>query len=843
MGSRIQEIWSLFGSNPAITDLQWRPAQSYSIQREPTRQVWHAGHVSALLSDGNYVIAGTQTGGVWLLTPVVQPSYRDGHRATPLSNDWTFPDVSSLAYGPDARTQVFVGCASTDLLYFLQLRPLVGSVELERKTEIPLPFKATVFGIAILGPLSTIEGQWQLVLATSNGVWWANVPNAPHNAGAYHWSLAEGLPDGPYSGIAPAGWTGDGRLAVSRQNVAVAAYGTTSSPQGIFLGEWQGGKLVFSAATIQGVNVTAMRRTSMASCADQPQRLYAVSAASDQTPLAVLASSDGGANWSPLGSLPSSQYTGVQGDWAQCIAVSPRDPDVVAFGWVAGGPFFWDKVAKAWRHPTTDVPKGDGAGQDNSLHGDTHALYFARTAAAQDTLYLGSDGGVVYTKDLGQTYSSQFNRSLHNLQIYGNDNSEQIGLSYGVVPGPGGCLAASSRFPGLLACGTQDNGNLFLAPKQEAGLAWQALEGGDGGLCLFIDGIAGLLRDNNGTPQAALSLWNDSQQAFAPSPAAIVLVGGTAAGMSPTAMAAVTDPVWANQGQLMYACTGDVAGNLYGLFANADGTRARLMKLASVGSEVVGLASLDGQSIVAGTIDGRVVRLTTATGALADETLPPDFSGQQNKMVSRIEIVQTLADSLRLVGIEHPRMYALRGWTLLYFDGREWRTLPGAEWVTFAVEADSDRVFAADQASVFELSSDRNSWRQVANGLPSFSHCTDLRIATNSDRGRDLFLATYGRSVWRAAITSSPPSLGLPNVPPLVGEVLFGIIQDGGGLFRVGNQVHVIPPRPVLREILVGLAIYGLADALGDESRRAIQRTVLEQIAAIATRELGRFST
>ncbi len=63
----------------AIGEIRWLPAQSYAIQRDDYRETWHAGHVSALLSDGNQVIAGAQTGGVWLLTPNIAPHYRQGH--------------------------------------------------------------------------------------------------------------------------------------------------------------------------------------------------------------------------------------------------------------------------------------------------------------------------------------------------------------------------------------------------------------------------------------------------------------------------------------------------------------------------------------------------------------------------------------------------------------------------------------------------------------------------------------------------------------------------------------------------------------------------------------------
>src|SRR5439155_7875002 len=81
----------------AISDLAWQPAQAYGIERDDVRTVWHAGHVEALLSNGHSVIAGSQTGGVWVLTPTPQPTFIAGHMGTPLSDLWDQPDVTSLA--------------------------------------------------------------------------------------------------------------------------------------------------------------------------------------------------------------------------------------------------------------------------------------------------------------------------------------------------------------------------------------------------------------------------------------------------------------------------------------------------------------------------------------------------------------------------------------------------------------------------------------------------------------------------------------------------------------------------------------------------------------------------
>src|SRR5215467_13988186 len=68
----------------SIGDLDWRPAQVASIAIDDQRATWHTGHIHAVVSDGNSVIAGSDAGGAWLINPIVEPTYRDGYRATPL---------------------------------------------------------------------------------------------------------------------------------------------------------------------------------------------------------------------------------------------------------------------------------------------------------------------------------------------------------------------------------------------------------------------------------------------------------------------------------------------------------------------------------------------------------------------------------------------------------------------------------------------------------------------------------------------------------------------------------------------------------------------------------------
>ncbi len=150
-----------------------------------------------------------------------------------------------------------------------------------------------------------------------------------------------------------------------------------------------------------------------------------------------------------------------QGHYANCIAVSPHRPDVVVVGWTSGGPFWSQDGGASWLHPQDDKSSGH-------LHADLHTLYFGPSPGVPEVLYVGGDGGIAVTKDLGATYHSQFNRPLNNLQFYGNKRPSVLGTH-------AGSLTASSRYPGLLAGGTQDNGNLYRVPDtRRAGVPRQA---------------------------------------------------------------------------------------------------------------------------------------------------------------------------------------------------------------------------------------------------------------------------------------------------------------------------------------------------------------------------------
>src|SRR6185503_12046070 len=147
----------------------------------------------------------------------------------------------------------------------------------------------------------------------------------------------------------------------------------------------------------------------------------------------------------------------------------------------------------------------------------------------------------------------------------------------------------SSRFPGLLAGGTQDNGNITLHPDADAGPVWHRLVGGDGGMTRFVDALGALLHTSNGEQRIRMTTWNETAHRFN-GPGTVVLRDGDSDGLIPKALEAVAEPTWRRGGQLLYACAGSTSGDVHGLFADADGAHAAFLRIANVGQAVTAVA-------------------------------------------------------------------------------------------------------------------------------------------------------------------------------------------------------------------------------------------------------------
>jgi hypothetical protein len=781
-----------------VTALAWQPAQDLAIERDQQQQYWFSGHVNAVLSNDDAAIVGADTGGVWFVS-------HQQFRAVSLSNDWDDPDISALAYAPGSESAFFAGTSATGALY--HIGRTMGAM-LPSSTRIPLSFgSGSIHQILVLAALERI------VLATGNGIWWSPIPRPATNTTQYSWSQASGLP-------APAG--GFSSVTEGANNsVVAAAWGAdpTTRHYGIFHGKWDTIGLTLQRSAIGGLDETRMLRTSLDTCAANRNIMYAVAAAANNTILGVLRSDDSGATWSAR-TTPATPDPGNQGFYNNCIAASPVDPDAVMVGWRTEGPFYSTDGGNSWTHPQDR--------SNPSLHSDNHALTFARSP--NGALFVGSDGGVAMSRDLGQSYTSKYNQELATLQFY--DNAFDV----------------SSRFPGLMAGGTQDNGNIYCNLRATRP-SWKQLEGGDGGMNRFIDALGILLRFNN------TLLVNDKEvgnrvrmaqwQPDASNPAegyftglgTVVPVDGNADGLGWPILEVVRHPVWARTAMKMYAVAIEPApngawgysGRIFGFFAKDDGTGATFSLLKDIGEMASSIASFDGTRIHIGTAAGRLLALDPASGNVSDLTPPAYGSGA-------------------FVRIDAPaasRAFALHSsGRLLHFDGAGWADTAGTGLAKFIADPrpGSHRVFAADDAKVYISNDDGGSWADASQGLPARPHCRDLRIGANARGGHDLYLATYGRSVFVATIDYrlAPGPHIPPRIPEEVHKVFGAVPRDGPGYYFVNGQLVPVGPRGPIMDILSALAIADMADGMSWDLRQRMRHTAFSAINEIALQELGR---
>jgi hypothetical protein len=782
-----------------ISDLSWQRAQGYAIRRDVAGQVWHAGHVSAVLSTGSAAIIGTQTGGCYLINPAYGAMPVDSsHPATSLSQEWNDVSVTCLAYGPDGETGFFAGCGE-GVLYYVELKIVLGGLEFVKATGIPLAFlSGSVHAIAVL-PVSR-----RIVVACDTGAWWSPIPASPSQATQYSWTQGRGLPAGTaVSGIAIG----------PTETVVAAMWGSNAvdSAHGMYRGTWMAGSvpsLNFAASTVTGVAVAAMRRTSVASCEKDRAVMYAIAAASDEAVAAIIRSGDGGSTWAAV-TTPDWTQTGYQGFYNNCIAVSPFRSSLVAFGWRSGGPFISRDGGAVWEHPLTDA-------SDSNLHGDLHVVYFPHNVEKNEgQLFVGGDGGLVMTRDYGASYDSEYNKHLGNLQFYNEVT--------------GGRFVASQRFPGLVAGGTQDNGNVYCDLNDERKY-WRALDDGcDGGNVQFLDDVASVVRTTNTQPAIHISSWNGATRRFVSAATGygdVVPVDGTASGLQTSVFAHVVAPSWSRNEELMYACAA-LGNDVYGLFAKSDGTGAHLTKLATVANPVGTLASYDGSSVLAGTNPAGILRIDSATGTITTQTIPSGLTGP-NTGIRRLQVTPDRAFAL------HSDL------TLLRWTGTDWMSVSSGH-LTFALHPNpgSRRVFAASVSRVDTSEDDGVTWASASVGLPRSPNCADMAVAPDGAGGHVLYLATYGRSVWQAQVDYSP-SKEPPHIPELVGEILFGIIGDGGGLIRIGPRIVRVPPRQPVTAILDGIARYRMAQTLDEGPQRSAQIDALRAIQRVAAQEIAR---
>jgi hypothetical protein len=764
--------------------ITWSLVNPYGIEFEagisdvnPFTGTWNSGHANDALilqapsTQAGALLVGSDSGGVWKVNSSAFSS-PTGMNASCNSDDWDTPGVICLCQGPDDAEHVYAGTADvlfgnqTGYVYETSVVGIIHTVDawhaVSDPNGIPKNFQS-VYRMAVVHGSPN-----RLVLATTIGVFWANIP-AP--GGNYVWNqvtkMADGtaFPSGAYSGLA----RGPG------SSVVVAAYGVdiAGGRYGIFYGDWSSGDLTMTRSTLPSAPPQSfvsfpegMYRTSLASSLSQTNQMYAIAGDPDSI-YAVLRSSDGGKTWvRPYDPAPAPtvfsktdptvsgslfDHASKQGGYNNVIAVSHGDAqgNIVVLGWESGTYLSIDG-GKTWQFLS-----GPG------LHSDVHGLYFSPADASGRTLYICSDGGVMMTHDLGQTFDSSANKNLANLQFYSTTAARDF---YGT-------MSLSSPF---LAAGSQDNGNLYCVLNGTWGTGvgglyggpspWVKFEGGDGGPVMFLatKQMMSAFNDAGSTltgRRPLQSLWNlwlvDSS-----TPVLIVNPGKPDDKQplpKPVTEAVGTTQFSNGQGQLMYAVAAPLGSLLvYGLFAAPNGDNLHAEPIGSVQSDAANdvinaLACPDGVTVLIGTVSGRMFRLAaSANGPVAAQPLLVQLpAGTPGGSVPRIVAV---SPSLAFAGYNS-------GWNgrLLKFDGTTWKTsdngLPGYAYQGLALQDTGNKLFAATPDRVFVSRDSGNSWLDCSAGLPRQPHCSDLQFFRDPVTTQGgLYLSTFGRSVWVAGI-------------------------------------------------------------------------------------------
>jgi hypothetical protein len=704
-------------------NVHWELANDLGIQIDGGGQVWHTGCVrDVLVLPSDEVLVASDTGGVWSVNAAA---------ATSLA-DMDPPDLWCLAQGPDGDKHVYAGGAGlyeTDLSVALPLGSWNGIPLIDDKgNEL-----GTVFRVLALAKPR------KLVLATASGVYYSDIP--PPAGRQYTFHKVKNIADQGYLGLAAGPGGG----------VAVASWGDDQSRADIFYGGWQGDELILRTSVFRGGDWARllMFATTLASCRDHPEHMYAISSDADGFVAVFLRSGDGGATWDAFqpkldGSVAEfRQKAGNQGnDSRPCndIAVAPNAPNTVAVVWRTGGVFISSDSGDSWK-----LAMGDP-----HVHSDLHRVRFDPRDDAALTIYLGGDGGVVWTGDRGRTWDSTLNQHLPILQVQSWPNRSFYG---GGSPSP--------RVDGLLTAALQDNGNVscMLQPSVTAWKTFGHMD--DGELNCFVATGHLLYYFNDDAAVQDLG-WDPQGQPQNHTYTPLRGPGGEVA-ISNLIVAPVRAPKHRNgDGELMFAVGVEGKENqdgsfvhtsrVYGFFSRDDGSDKHWEELAYFGedqSPFSAVGAFDGSTVFLGTTDGQL--LSFQPGALGafeyglDMTAPAGGEFYQIVASSNDDVFASY--NIGSNGYVFARDQA-------HFS--QMRDLPDTDQV-FGLETvdEGDRGFAlfvATDDRVYVTRDRGVNWLDASIGLPRRPHGCDLHYVVQSDANGYLYLSTYGRSAWRAQL-------------------------------------------------------------------------------------------
>jgi hypothetical protein len=740
--------------------MPWMLANPYGILYNEAADAWHTGRVNALLRlpDSDTLLVGSDRGGVWEVLP-------RSEEARPLSTDWADPDMSALVQSNDP-TVVFA-CTQNGALHVSDVAKAGSSIgDFRQAQTYDASGAALNLGWVWAGLMDPVKGR--LVLACDSGLLWADVPS-PGGDFVFHAAVAApgtaSVAGKPFSGVAlgPSG--------------GLIAAGKGPGLRGLFTARWSGNQLrVRRAASVNGVPISKMERTSLASVNTSPRFAYAITAqltanGTDSVILAILRTSDGGRNWQrcPM-SAAITKALGNQGTRNQAIAatssvVPTKFSEIRVAAGMRRGPFVSPDGGDNWTENGDDW--SIGLGRSPHLHPDVHVLWFDPTDPVRNTLFVGSDGGIARNRKFDElcffhSASDHWETRPFNMRL---PILEFSGSNLGTF---GGGQAGSSAAPGvdfLIGGGTQDNHTIWSIASQRP-TPWRVVErSGDGGYLTFVrtdSSLAvrhglGIATDVNAGGEMVATVW-DPGFSLLRAQGVIPVAGANGFGLIAPAglyvsLSAVRTPRWPPRKDRVIAVCGS-GQNIFGYIAQggAIGEWRLLATLRLQANDfITAVGSQNGNPIYAGTNNGRLFAVT------------PDF-GAKNASVQKLRVkaapdatgavtmILDVSDNLTLAAFNNDVLQRVRNdFTPIKGAGlpnNKGAGLPNNDAFRSITCDENGRVlFLALESGVFRSTDNGENWTLFSDGLPTMPHSADVFVGSNSGT-QYLYLATWGRSIY-----------------------------------------------------------------------------------------------
>ena len=445
-----------------------------------------------------------------------------------------------------------------------------------------------------------------------------------------------------------------------------------------------------------------VRRISLAIAPSDPRVIYAQIATPRGKVEGVYRSANGGNTWKSIGGTHFS--TERQMNYNNTISVDPTDPNIVVCGGVdlhhtKNGGNTWKKITRWFARRGTDT---------DYAHADQHAVVHPSGQAG--LLYAVNDGGLDVSLDGGQVWE---NRS--------------VGLATNMFYD----LACAATDVNFFGGGMQDNGTWLTADGKPD--SFFETTGGDGGF-LAID------------PNDASHLYTSSQfmrlNRFRSTDGWAQDIGPNETGPRPWMAFIAMDPgrpkrvfvasqrVWrsVNDG----SSWADVSGILDGSFVTC-----------------IEISRADTDRIYVGTENGGIFKSenggTSWSGNIASSALPGLTITRMRTPADDAEVVYATVGNF---GNSHLFRSTDGGAIWEDVDGGN---LPDAPHHGIVIPShDAESIYVCSDAGVFRSKDAGATWNNMSGKLPTVM-VIDLVLHEST---KTLFVATYGRSIWRLDLNS-----------------------------------------------------------------------------------------